>query len=280
MKYCYAFNIIPQVLKRPLRQTTRLAKLTVLLLIATLLQVNAVSMAQTVTLIEHNAKLSKLFNAIKKQTGYNILIASEQLNRTQLVNANIRNMDLRLALNQILQNQNLTYVISNKAIIIKGKSGTSPISSSPMSYATINGLIQNEKGEALAGATISIKGSNKRTTTDNMGRFTLTDVNTGTVLVVSFVGYDNKEIILLENLSELITIKLALSTARLEEVNVVNTGYQSLSRERSAGSFSKPDMKTFNDRVGTMNIIQRLDGLIPGLTVNNAPGADQFQIRG
>jgi len=280
MKYCYAFNIIPTVLKRPLRQTTRMIKLTALLLIATLLQVNAVSKAQTVTLIESKAKLSKLFNSIKKQTGFNILIATDQLNKAKPIDVNIKNMDLSTALSQILQNQNLTYVITNKAIIIRGKSDSSPIGNSTAGYANIKGLIQNEKGEALAGATITVKGSNQTTTTDQTGHFTLANVNTGTVLIISFVGYERKEIILLENLSELITIKLALSTANLEEVNVVNTGYQSLSRERSAGSFSKPDMKTFNDRVGTMNIIQRLDGLVPGLTVNNAPGADQFQIRG
>ncbi|MEL6483504.1 MAG: SusC/RagA family TonB-linked outer membrane protein, partial [Bacteroidota bacterium] len=49
------------------------------------------------------------------------------------------------------------------------------------------------------------------------------------------------------------------------------TGYQQISKERSTGSFAKPEMKTLKDRSTSMNVLQRLDGLIPGLVINNAP---------
>ncbi len=62
---------------------------------------------------------------------------------------------------------------------------------------------------------------------------------------------------------------------------VVNTGYQSISKERSAGSYAKPDMKLVAERSTSMNILQRLDGLVPGLTINNASQSrNPISIRG
>src|SRR5690606_7023949 len=62
----------------------------------------------------------------------------------------------------------------------------------------------------------------------------------------------------------------------LEEVVLVSTGYQTISKERSTGSFSKPDMEVFENRSSSMNVAERLDGLVPGLTVNRSPGAELF----
>lgn len=57
----------------------------------------------------------------------------------------------------------------------------------------------------------------------------------------------------------------------LQEVEVmVNTGYQSIARERSAGAIAKPDMDIVKKRFGSISVIQRLDGLIPGLVINNS----------
>jgi hypothetical protein len=56
-------------------------------------------------------------------------------------------------------------------------------------------------------------------------------------------------------------------------VRSLNTGYQSLPNERSAGSFAKPNEVLIRDRANSTNILQRLDGLVPGLTVSFAQGA-------
>jgi hypothetical protein len=68
------------------------------------------------------------------------------------------------------------------------------------------------------------------------------------------------------------TIALKNKLREEEEVTItVNTGIQSLPKERSAGSYSKPNMDILRDRSTSMNILQRLDGLVPGFTLNSAP---------
>ena len=51
---------------------------------------------------------------------------------------------------------------------------------------------------------------------------------------------------------------------------MVNTGYQSIARERNAGAITKPDIDIVKNRSRSMSVIQRLDGLIPGLVINNS----------
>ncbi len=60
----------------------------------------------------------------------------------------------------------------------------------------IAGRVLNEKnGEVLAGATVEIVGQNKRTVTDQNGRFSLSGLPAGTYkLRISFVGYSTKEV--------------------------------------------------------------------------------------
>ena len=62
---------------------------------------------------------------------------------------------------------------------------------------TINGTVVDEQTEeSIAGATISLKETSISTTTDYNGRFQLTINDTSKVLVVSYVGYVTREVIL------------------------------------------------------------------------------------
>ncbi len=51
-------------------------------------------------------------------------------------------------------------------------------------------------------------------------------------------------------------------------VERLNTGYQVLSKERATGAFSKPDMEVVKNRTGSMDIISRLEGLVPGMQMS------------
>src|SRR5690606_27895207 len=62
-------------------------------------------------------------------------------------------------------------------------------------------------------------------------------------------------------------IRLPKGSSQLDLVEVtVNTGYQTLSRDRAAGSFAKPDLSVMLNRTSTPNLLTRLEGLVPGLT--------------
>ena len=102
--------------------------------------------------------------------------------------------------------------------------------------------------------------------TDAYGAFTLNGVADNSTIIISNVGYETQEIRL--NRKKELSIKLRIKVIELKNIEVTySNGYQVLSKERATGAFAKPDMETFKARVGTQDLIGRLDGLVAGMTV-------------
>ncbi|MCQ8757654.1 carboxypeptidase-like regulatory domain-containing protein, partial [Escherichia coli] len=59
---------------------------------------------------------------------------------------------------------------------------------------SVNGRVTDEKGDALPGVSIMVKGSNQGTTTDNDGNYRLTVPEGSVFLIFSFVGYQSQEV--------------------------------------------------------------------------------------
>ena len=269
---------------KPVRLLNRTAKY---LLIFALFFATKSASAQTITISAKDISMQKVISAIKKQTGYSVFGDMELLSKSALVSVDVKNMPLADFLATVFRNQPLNYRIANRTIFLSGKSNSTQKQDTEQNPVrpkrVVQGQVLDSLRRPLSGATVSVRNKNQTKLTDSEGKFTLT-VDDNDVLIITYLGYTNSTISLdaksLGSSGNLI-INLKAAVNQLDQVNVsINTGYQNIARARSAGSVSKPDMKVYNDRVGTMNVIQRLDGLIPGLTINNAPNADQFQIRG
>lgn len=123
-----------------------------------------------------------------------------------------------------------------------------------------------------------IKGSQKGVATDLNGEFKI-PVENGEkpVFVLSFIGMQTQEL----KVSEKDNYKVILTAQIQKFEDVVVTGYQTLSRERSAGSFSRVSGEEVSRKANlTGNILETLEGLTPGLSVNYGIGEDKFLIRG
>ncbi len=74
----------------------------------------------------------------------------------------------------------------------------SPLFASPAVYTApqqkITGTVKDSKGEALSGATITLKGSRIKTQTDVNGNFELSDVPAGSTLTVTMIGFLNQDV--------------------------------------------------------------------------------------
>ncbi|NII81020.1 SusC/RagA family TonB-linked outer membrane protein [Pedobacter sp. SG908] len=266
-------------LPRCVHKVFRLTKPTFFLLLISLLHVSASGLAQNITINQKKISLVKVFREIRSQTGYSsVWTDTEEKNKT--FNVSLTNAPLEAALKQILAQTNLSYSIDkeNRAILIFTKPNTATVS--PPGLIDVKGVVVNVLKQPLLGATVKVKNSAISTQTGADGSFRLAGIASDAVLMISYVGYAVKEI----NASpDMGTIPLEFAANDLESVNVTfSTGYQTLSRERSAGSFSKPSLSVMNDRSSSTNVLQRLDGLVPGLAVNNAPdaGNNPFLIRG
>lgn len=142
---------------------------------------------------------------------------------------------------------------------------------------TISGTVMDETNRPMPGVNIGVKGKSNRASSDNSGNYNIV-ADREDILVFTFVGY--KPVEQAANSENKLNVAMELDVSQLKDVEIVSTGYQRISRERSAGSFSKPDMEILQNRSSSMNIAQRLDGLVPGLAVNNAPGTETLLIRG
>src|SRR5699024_5468328 len=96
----------------------------------------------------------------------------------------------------------------------------------------------------------------------------------------TFIGYklQEQEVAIVEDEVVTVNFEMALEERTLDVVVV--TGYQTLSKERATGSYVKPDVEILQNRTSSMNILEDLDGLVPGLVTNNMPGSEPLLIRG
>lgn len=143
----------------------------------------------------------------------------------------------------------------------------------------LKGTVSDERGEAIIGATITVKGTKNATVTDFDGNFTLN--NPSGVIVVTYIGYLTQEIKYTGQ--KTISISLKEDNSLLDEVVVTGYGVAKKASLTSAISQIKGD-EVYKDRgVGSTTVA--LQGEIPGLTVTRTstrPGneAAAMQIRG
>ena len=136
------------------------------------------------------------------------------------------------------------------------------------SYAqrTITGVVNDEKGEPMVGASILVKGTTTGTVTDIDGKYSL-DVPAGaSTLVFSFAGYQTQEVAL--GASNVLDVKLGEST--LQEVVVTAQGFV---REKKAlgYSISTVNEKDIQDRPQS-DVTRSLQGKVPGVNITQTSG--------
>jgi len=141
----------------------------------------------------------------------------------------------------------------------------------------VSGLVTDEIGNGLPGATVSVRGTTVGTVTDLDGKYKLS-VPEGVTLVFSFIGYVTKEI---EVSGSTIDVQMELDTAQLEEIVVI--GYGSVKKSDLTGSVSSVKGEELTV-VAVPNVGHMLQGRAAGVQVqqNSAePGGDlTIRIRG
>ncbi|HEY4206759.1 MAG TPA: SusC/RagA family TonB-linked outer membrane protein, partial [Puia sp.] len=248
-------------------------RLTTAFLLAACLQVSARSFSQQITLSLRDAPLEKVFKEIEKQSDYQFFYKMDLIPRFKNVDVDVKNADLRQTLSLLLKDQSLSYYIVDNTIVITidhlNDPAAAPGDGGQPPPGLIKGKVVNAEGEPVSGVSVSIKGSSAGTSTDADGNFSIV-AKKQDILVFSSIGFQTKEV-RIKNNSSIGVISLLPASQRLQDVVIVNNGYQTISKERSAGSFTKPDMSAVANRSTSMDLLQRLDGLVPGLSLNNAP---------
>lgn len=139
------------------------------------------------------------------------------------------------------------------------------------------GVVKDASGETIIGASVLVKGTLNGTVTDMDGNFVLQGVQPGSVIQVSFVGYQTQQV--KWNGSPL-TVVLQEDTQNLDEVVVI--GYGTVRKADMAGAISVMDSKSFKAQPIT-RVSDALQGRVAGVNVvsDGLPGGSvKIRIRG
>jgi TonB-linked SusC/RagA family outer membrane protein len=145
---------------------------------------------------------------------------------------------------------------------------------------TVTGNVVTENNIPLAGVSVNVLGASLGTTSDDGGRFTI-QLNRGDTLVLSFVGYEQKQIFV-NNEKDVANISMKSTASSLGEVVVV--GYGTQKKETVTGSIAsvKGEQLTVAPVASTANTLAgRLPGLV-SIQSSGQPGSDaaSLSIRG
>lgn len=231
-----------------------------------------VSHEEQVRLIDLNIKnqsLKMVFNEIQRQTEYTFVYNNSLVDVERKISITVK-ADIKGVLNQLFTGLGLSYQMIDQQIIVSPSSFKEK-SKEEGNENSVKGLVYSEvDGSLLPGVVVRSKTTKAAVTTDIDGHFEI-KVPADGILVFSFLGMESLEM-QVGNKSEL-TVYLKENSTELEEVIV--TGYQTISRERAAGSFSVINQKDIQNKLQT-NIMDRLNGTITGLTSYKG----NIQIRG
>ncbi|ULT26848.1 SusC/RagA family TonB-linked outer membrane protein [Sphingobacterium sp. E70] len=140
-----------------------------------------------------------------------------------------------------------------------------------------SGTVVDQSGKPVHNASIRLAESKLSYKTDLNGDFVIPIIAKPLQVSISMLGYES-QLLLWNDFADKIRVVLK-SKEQILDVVEVNTGYQSLPKERSAASFSLIDSAKLATRISN-NILQKLEYLAPGLQFDNRTGKSVINIRG
>lgn len=136
------------------------------------------------------------------------------------------------------------------------------------SQTRVTGTVANAQGDPVIGATVSAKGADASTMTDNKGGFSLSVPQSTRLLVISFVGFKTLEVPVKAN----VQVTMEEDAALLGEVEIT----AEFGMKRLARTLGTSAQKVSGEEIvesGRDNFISALQGRVSGLNVTSSGGA-------
>ena len=265
-----------------LRLLFKIMKITTILLLAACLQVTAKEgYSQKITLSQNNVSLKTLFKEIEQQSDYQFFYKDKLLRSTKNVSIKVANASIEEVLAICLNDQSLTYSLIDKIVVIKKQPPVINIpkdpAPSPVSIEVRGIVISDSTGQPLVGASVKLKGTSIGTYTDANGNFVLQVPDEGSVLIISSIGYDPREI----KVTKVGTIRVSLKVVAVKLTDIVVVGYTTQEKRKLTSAVVTVSGEEITKRVAT-DPTSLLQGQLPGLSVvqNSAePGNEEIQLR-
>ena len=224
------------------------------------------SQDKTVTLNLHNVSIETVLDAVKKQTGVNMLYNSQMFKGVPPVSINAKNEKWEVALKLILNPQGFDYVVKDGIVVVR-KLQTEKRDN------RIHGTVIDSNKEPIPGASVIVKGTRTGTSTNIEGEFTLDVKSDKVTLEVSFIGMKKQTLQVDATRRKSLEITLVDDVKTLDDVVV--TGYSNVRKTSFTGSSTQitgDDLR----KVSQTNVIDAMQSFDPSfrLMTNTQFGSD------
>lgn len=216
--------------------------------------------------------LKQVILQIEKNSDYTFFYKTIDLKQTEKLDIDCEG-NIEEVLATVFKNSRVQYMIKGNEIILKSEdapkaSPTASVAQQKARKVTVKGVVKDETGEAVIGASVVEKGNAGNGTVTNVnGEYTLT-VLPEAELIVSYIGYIHQSISLKPGINQYdCTLKEDAQT--LSEVVVI--GYGTQKKVNLTGSVASVNTDEIKDRVQT-NVLSAIQGTVPGVTIISRPG--------
>lgn len=252
---------------------TILLKIRVLLL-AGFISISGGITAQNITIKADNQKLVNVLKMIQGQTKYKFAYNNSMIDVNKLVSVEANNSSIESVMNKLLKETDITYTITDKLINLSPKefNNQHKTNAPPKGREHVNGRVVDSNNDGVPGAIVLIKGKKGYVASDVNGNFSI-EASIGDILISKCLGMKDSEFIV--NSSDDF-IKIIMQTDMVALNDVVVTGFQTLSKERATGSFSKVTSAELGKNA-TTSISSKIASSMNGVYVDES---GNIQIRG
>lgn len=230
-----------------------------------------------ITIDSENEVLNDVLKSISAQSDFRFVYNNRAVDVAQRITVKVSNTDINVVMDKVLFGTGIDFRVIDKQIALT-PAVAKPAKTEENKQRVIKGSVRDSEGEVLPGADVFVDGTTNGAVTDISGNFTIiVPDDPQTVLVFNFIGMKQEKTVLGDD--NTFDIVMSSDTQFLKEVVV--TGYQTISRERSAGSFAKVEGAQVQNRGNTHgDIIRALEGSVAGLNVNTTAEGTTYLIRG
>lgn len=235
----------------------------------------------SVNLSGDNISLKEVFNILSNRTGLHFTYSNELIDDNRIISVRLSNLKLDTILTKILEGTNYSWNIKDKAVIITLRPNSNSAGDRTIdTLLKVSGLIIDENGKPIPGASISIKNATRGAVSNENGEFVLSGVAPLSKLIISSVGFISLEFFV-EKKWQWRTFVMKENINTLDET-VIST-YLPTSKRYSLGGLSTISAKQIENKPIT-NPLLALQGEVPGIVVNQNSGIANagitVQIRG
>ena len=224
--------------------------------------------------------IKTIFQYIEKHSEFIFMYRADLLDTSKKVSVKVEKQSIEQILEQVLKEMPVVYEVNDRQILLKKAEGKENASRQSGQKKLIQGLVKDEKGEVIIGATIKVKDTTIGTVTDMNGLYNLTVPFENSVLVVSYIGYTTQEVEVGKQQNIIITLKEDQKTLEEVVVTAYGTGQKKASMVGSVQTVRPSDLKVPSSNLST-SFAGRMAGVI-AMQRTGEPGADgaNFWIRG